>query len=161
MSVELPASFGAAVAYGGDVIGCGFVVAALVRCGLRHARANAERHRVLLHAFGLLLSASAVWALMPLMPLMPLKARQLPGGTTAGLAAVPQGVYRVDAADRPAFLRAVRSVTAGCTQDRAFSRAVASGVPLANWSISQLSNWLIGLLANGPMGQSAAFRVRN
>jgi MFS family permease len=93
----LLASFGAAVTYGVDVIGYAFVIAALVwwprprsardslsehftealGTGLRYARANRELHRVLLHAFGFLVFASAVWALMPLL------ARQLLAGTSS------------------------------------------------------------------------------
>ncbi len=93
----LLASFGAAATYGVDVIGYAFVVAALVWwprpaaapdhlserfgeamvAGLRYARASHELHRVLLHAFGLLVLASAIWTLMPLL------ARQLLAGTSS------------------------------------------------------------------------------
>ena len=91
----LLASFGAAAAYGADVLSYLFVIAALLwwkrppavetglseqffgafRAGLRFARASKELHVVLLRAAVFFLFASAVWALLPLV------ARQLLQGT--------------------------------------------------------------------------------
>ena len=82
----LLASFGAAMAYGADVLSYVFVIAALLwwkrppaeqnglpeqffgafRAGLRYARASRELHVVLLRAAVFFLFASAVWALLPL-----------------------------------------------------------------------------------------------
>ncbi|KQP37980.1 MFS transporter [Pseudorhodoferax sp. Leaf274] len=82
----LLASFGAAAAYGADVLSYVFVIAALLwwkrppavdtglseqffgafRAGLRYARASKELHVVLLRAAVFFLFASAVWALLPL-----------------------------------------------------------------------------------------------
>jgi MFS family permease len=91
----LLASFGAAMAYGADVLSYVFVIAALVwwkrppaadtglseqffgafRAGLRYARASRELHVVLLRAAVFFLFASAVWALLPLV------SRRMLGGT--------------------------------------------------------------------------------
>lgn len=91
----LLASFGAATAYGADVLSYVFVIAALLwwkrpaavdtglseqffgafRAGLRYARASRELHVVLLRAAVFFLFASSVWALLPLV------ARQMLGGT--------------------------------------------------------------------------------
>jgi len=91
----LLASFGAAAAYGADVLSYVFVIAALVwwkrppavdtglseqffgafRAGLRYARASRELHVVLLRAAVFFLFASSVWALLPLV------ARNMLGGT--------------------------------------------------------------------------------
>ena len=91
----LLASFGAAAAYGADVLSYVFVIAALVwwkrppavdsglseqffgafRAGLRYAKASRELHVVLLRAAVFFLFASAVWALLPLV------ARNMLGGT--------------------------------------------------------------------------------
>lgn len=82
----LLASFGAAAAYGADVLSYVFVIAALLwwkrpapvdsglsegfagafRAGMRYARASQELHRVLLRAAVFFLFASSVWALLPL-----------------------------------------------------------------------------------------------
>lgn len=82
----LLASFGAAAAYGADVLSYVFVIAALLwwkrppavdtglseqffgafRAGLRYAKASKELHVVLLRAAVFFLFASAVWALLPL-----------------------------------------------------------------------------------------------
>ncbi|PZQ01411.1 MAG: MFS transporter [Variovorax paradoxus] len=82
----LLASFGAAAAYGADVLSYVFVIAALLwwkrppavdsglseqffgafRAGLRYARASKELHVVLLRAAVFFVFASAVWALLPL-----------------------------------------------------------------------------------------------
>ena len=91
----LLASFGAAAAYGADVLSYVFVIAALLwwkrppavesglseqflgafRAGIRYARASRELHVVLLRAAVFFLFASAVWALLPLV------ARQMLQGT--------------------------------------------------------------------------------
>src|SRR6218665_664462 len=91
----LLASFGAAAAYGADVLSYVFVIAALLwwkrppavdtglseqffgafRAGLRYARSSRELHVVLLRAAVFLLFASSVWALLPLV------ARRMLGGT--------------------------------------------------------------------------------
>ena len=91
----LLASFGAAAAYGLDVLSYVFVIAALVwwkrpkaeasalneqffgafRAGVRYARASRELHVVLLRAAVFFLFASSVWALLPLV------ARRMLGGT--------------------------------------------------------------------------------
>ncbi|WP_422015863.1 MFS transporter [Roseateles sp.] len=91
----LLASFGAAAAYGADVLSYGFVIAALLwwqrppavdtglseqffgafRAGLRYARASRELHVVLLRAAVFFLFASSVWALLPLV------SRRMLGGT--------------------------------------------------------------------------------
>ncbi|MDR7332875.1 MFS transporter [Roseateles asaccharophilus] len=91
----LLASFGAATAYGADVLSYIFVIAALLwwkrpeakedglkeqfggalRVGLRYARASRELHVVLLRSAAFFLFASSVWALLPLV------ARQMLGGT--------------------------------------------------------------------------------
>jgi MFS family permease len=91
----LLASFGAAVAYGADVLSYVFVIAALLwwkrpkvqedglkeqfggalRAGLRYARASRELHIVLLRSAAFFLFASSVWALLPLV------ARKMLGGT--------------------------------------------------------------------------------
>jgi MFS family permease len=91
----LLASFGAAMAYGADVLSYVFVIAALLwwkrppaadtglseqffgafRAGLRYARASRELHVVLLRAAVFFLFASAVWALLPLV------SRRMLGGT--------------------------------------------------------------------------------
>ena len=91
----LLASFGAAMAYGADVLSYVFVIAALLwwkrppavqnglsehflgafRAGLRYARASHELHVVLLRAAVFFLFASAVWALLPLV------SRRMLGGT--------------------------------------------------------------------------------
>ena len=82
----LLASFGAAMAYGADVLSYVFVIGALLwwkrppavetglseqffgafRAGLRYARASRELHVVLLRAAVFFLFASSVWALLPL-----------------------------------------------------------------------------------------------
>lgn len=82
----LLASFGAAMAYGADVLSYVFVIAALLwwkrppavdsglseqffgafRAGLRYARASKELHVVLLRTAVFFLFASSVWALLPL-----------------------------------------------------------------------------------------------
>nr|WP_316639316.1 MFS transporter [uncultured Roseateles sp.] len=82
----LLASFGAAAAYGVDLLSYGFVIAALLwwkrppavdtglseqffgafRAGLRYARSSHELHVVLLRAAVFFLFASSVWALLPL-----------------------------------------------------------------------------------------------
>lgn len=82
----LLASFGAAAAYGADVLSYVFVIAALVwwkrppasdsalneqffgafRAGIRYARTSRELHVVLLRAAVFFLFASSVWALLPL-----------------------------------------------------------------------------------------------
>jgi len=82
----LLAAFGAAVAYGADLVSYVFVVAALLwwrrpatvdtglseqffgafRAGLRYARASSELHVVLVRAAVFFLFASSVWALLPL-----------------------------------------------------------------------------------------------
>ncbi|WP_332743312.1 MFS transporter [Hydrogenophaga sp.] len=92
----LLASFGAAAAYGADVLSYAFVIAALLwwrrpatvdsglseqffgafRAGLRYARASRELHVVLLRAAVFFLFASSVWALLPLV------ARNMLGGTS-------------------------------------------------------------------------------
>ncbi|WP_255594869.1 MFS transporter [Acidovorax sp. sif1233] len=91
----LLASFGAAMAYGLDVLSYVFVIAALLwwkrpkaeasglneqffgafRAGVRYARASRELHVVLLRAAVFFLFASSVWALLPLV------ARRMLGGT--------------------------------------------------------------------------------
>ncbi len=91
----LLASFGAAAAYGLDVLSYAFVIAALLwwkrpraesnglneqffgafRAGVRYARASRELHVVLLRAAVFFLFASSVWALLPLV------ARRMLGGT--------------------------------------------------------------------------------
>lgn len=91
----LLASFGAAAAYGLDVLSYVFVVAALLwwrrppavdtgrneqffgafRAGVRYARASRELHVVLLRAAVFFLFASSVWALLPLV------ARRMLGGS--------------------------------------------------------------------------------
>lgn len=91
----LLASFGAATAYGLDVLSYVFVIAALIwwkrpkaestglneqffgafRAGVRYARASRELHVVLLRAAVFFLFASSVWALLPLV------ARRMLGGT--------------------------------------------------------------------------------
>ncbi len=91
----LLASFGAAAAYGADVVSYVFVIAALVwwkrpkaeasalneqffgafRAGLRYARSSRELHVVLLRAAVFFLFASSVWALLPLV------ARRMLGGS--------------------------------------------------------------------------------
>ncbi|HST45404.1 MAG TPA: MFS transporter [Luteimonas sp.] len=91
----LLASFGAAAAYGADVLSYVFVIAALLwwkrppavdtglseqflgafRAGLRYARASHELHVVLLRAAVFFLFASSVWALLPLV------ARRMLGGS--------------------------------------------------------------------------------
>ncbi|MFN6994551.1 MAG: MFS transporter [Aquincola tertiaricarbonis] len=91
----LLASFGAAAAYGADVLSYLVVIAALLwwkrpapvdsglseqflgafRAGLRYARASRELHVVLLRAAVFFLFASSVWALLPLV------ARKMLGGT--------------------------------------------------------------------------------
>lgn len=106
----LLASFGAAAAYGADVLSYVFVIAALLwwkrppavetglsehffgafRAGLRFARASQELHVVLLRAAVFFLFASAVWALLPLV------ARQLLQGT-AGFYGVMLGAVGVGA----------------------------------------------------------------
>lgn len=88
-------SFGAAAAYGADVLSYAFVLAALLwwrrpaaeskgleeqffgafRAGLRYARSSPELKVVLLRAAAFFLCASSVWALLPLV------ARTLLGGT--------------------------------------------------------------------------------
>lgn len=90
----LLASFGAAAAYGADVLSYVFVIAALLwwrrpqaepavvpeqffgafRAGLRYARASRELHLVLLRAALFFMLASAAWALLPLV------ARRMLGG---------------------------------------------------------------------------------
>ncbi|CAB3628755.1 MFS transporter [Achromobacter pestifer] len=90
----LLAAFGAAAAYGADVLSYVFVIAALVwwkrpkrvddglseqffgafRAGLRFARASRELHVVLLRAAVFFIFASSVWALLPLV------ARKMLGG---------------------------------------------------------------------------------
>ena len=106
----LLASFGAATAYGADVLSYGFVVAALLwwkrpatpdsglseqffgafRAGLRYARASRELHVVLLRAAVFFLFASSVWALLPLV------ARRMLGGT-AGFYGLMLGAVGVGA----------------------------------------------------------------
>ncbi len=91
----LLASFGAAMAYGADVLSYVFVIAALLwwkrppavdtglseqffgafRAGLRYARASQALHVVLLRAAVFFLFASSVWALLPLV------SRRMLGGT--------------------------------------------------------------------------------
>ena len=91
----LLASFGAAAAYGADVLSYVFVIAALLwwkrppavetglseqffgafRSGLRYARSSRELHVVLLRAAVFFLFASSVWALLPLV------SRRMLGGT--------------------------------------------------------------------------------
>lgn len=91
----LLASFGAAAAYGADVLSYVFVMAALLwwrrpraedsaldepffgalRAGVRYARSSRELHVVLLRAAVFFLFASAVWALLPLV------ARRMLGGS--------------------------------------------------------------------------------
>lgn len=91
----LLASFGAAAAYGADVLSYAVVIAALIwwrrpaavdtglseqffgafRAGLRYARASRELHVVLLRAAVFFLFASSVWALLPLV------ARKMLGGS--------------------------------------------------------------------------------
>ena len=91
----LLASFGAATAYGADVLSYVFVIAALwwwkrppaaesvlteqffgaFRAGLRYARASRELHVVLIRAAVFFLFASSVWALLPLV------ARRMLGGS--------------------------------------------------------------------------------
>ncbi|MGH6646858.1 MFS transporter [Aquabacterium sp.] len=91
----LLASFGAAAAYGADVLSYVFVIAALLwwhrpaatstdlpeqffgafRAGLRYARSSRELHVVLLRAAVFFLFASSVWALLPLV------ARKMLSGT--------------------------------------------------------------------------------
>ncbi|APW37412.1 MFS transporter [Rhodoferax koreense] len=91
----LLASFGAAMAYGADVLSYVFVIAALLwwkrppavesglseqffgafRAGLRYAKASRELHVVLLRAAVFFLFASSVWALLPLV------SRRMLGGT--------------------------------------------------------------------------------
>jgi len=91
----LLASFGAAMAYGADVLSYVVVIAALIwwkrlptvdtglseqffgafRAGLRYARASKELHVVLLRAAVFFVFASSVWALLPLV------SRRMLGGT--------------------------------------------------------------------------------
>ncbi|MFG6458894.1 MFS transporter [Roseateles sp. BYS96W] len=91
----LLASFGAAAAYGADVLSYVFVIAALLwwkrppavdaalseqffgafRAGVRYARSSGELHVVLLRAAVFFLFASSVWALLPLV------SRRMLGGT--------------------------------------------------------------------------------
>ncbi|MDA8522689.1 MFS transporter [Acidovorax sp. NCPPB 4044] len=91
----LLASFGAAAAYGLDVLSYVFVIAALIwwkrpkaeatgldeqffsafRAGVRYARASRELHVVLMRAAVFFLFASSVWALLPLV------ARRMLGGS--------------------------------------------------------------------------------
>ncbi|RZL09030.1 MAG: MFS transporter, partial [Rubrivivax sp.] len=91
----LLASFGAAMAYGMDLLSYAFVIAALLwwkrpraqddalsehflsafRAGLRYARSSRELHVVLLRTAVFFLFASSIWALLPLV------ARQLLQGT--------------------------------------------------------------------------------
>ncbi|MGE8621181.1 MAG: MFS transporter, partial [Achromobacter spanius] len=90
----LLAAFGAAAAYGADVLSYVFVIAALIwwkrpkkvddglseqffgafRAGVRYARASRELHVVLLRAAVFFIFASSVWALLPLV------ARRMLGG---------------------------------------------------------------------------------
>jgi len=106
----LLASFGAAAAYGADVLSYAFVIAALLwwrrpatpdsalgeqffgafRAGLRYARASRELHIVLVRAAVFFLFASSVWALLPLV------ARRSLGGT-AGFYGVMLGAVGVGA----------------------------------------------------------------
>ncbi|MES2941847.1 MAG: MFS transporter [Pseudomonadota bacterium] len=106
----LLASFGAAAAYGADVLSYVFVIAALLwwrrppavdsglseqffgafRAGLRYARSSRELHVVLLRAAVFFLFASSVWALLPLV------ARRMLGGT-AGFYGVMLGAVGVGA----------------------------------------------------------------
>ncbi|MDM0019561.1 MFS transporter [Variovorax saccharolyticus] len=106
----LLASFGAATAYGADVLSYVFVIAALLwwkrpptpdsglseqffgafRAGLRYARASRELHVVLLRAAVFFLFASSVWALLPLV------ARRMLGGT-AGFYGLMLGAVGVGA----------------------------------------------------------------
>lgn len=91
----LLAAFGAAAAYGADVLSYVFVIGALVwwkrpkktddglseqffgafRAGVRYARASHDLHVVLLRAAVFFIFASSVWALLPLV------ARKMLGGT--------------------------------------------------------------------------------
>lgn len=91
----LLASFGAAMAYGADLLSYAFVIAALLwwrrpvrvddglseqfagafRAGLRYARSSRELHVVMLRAAVFFLFASSVWSLLPLV------ARRMLGGT--------------------------------------------------------------------------------
>lgn len=91
----LLAAFGAAAAYGADVLSYVFVIAALLwwkrpkkvddglseqffgafRAGVRYARASRDLHVVLLRAAVFFIFASSVWALLPLV------ARKMLGGT--------------------------------------------------------------------------------
>lgn len=117
----LLASFGAAMAYGADVLSYVLVIAALLwwrrpaaapsalsedflgafRAGLRYARASQELHRVLLRAGVFFLFASAVWALLPLV------ARGLLGGT-AGFYGVMLGAVGAGAIVGALLLPALR-----------------------------------------------------
>lgn len=106
----LLASFGAAAAYGADVLSYVFVIAALLwwrrpaavdsglsenflgafRAGLRYAKSSRELHVVLLRAAVFFLFASSVWALLPLV------ARRMLGGS-AGFYGVMLGAVGVGA----------------------------------------------------------------
>ncbi|KRC68178.1 enterobactin exporter EntS [compost metagenome] len=106
----LLAAFGAAAAYGADVLSYVFVIAALLwwkrpkkvddglseqffgafRAGVRYARASRELHVVLLRAAVFFIFASAVWALLPLV------ARRMLGGT-AGFYGILLGAVGVGA----------------------------------------------------------------
>ena len=106
----LLAAFGAAAAYGADVLSYVFVIAALIwwkrpkkvddglseqffgafRAGVRYARASRELHVVLLRAAVFFIFASSVWALLPLV------ARRMLGGG-AGFYGVLLGAVGVGA----------------------------------------------------------------
>lgn len=118
----LLAHFGAATAYGLDVLSCVLVISALLwwkrpkpeagglqeqffgafRAGLRYARASSELHVVLLRACVFFLFASAVWALLPLV------ARQMLGGT-AGFYGVLLGAVGAGAILGAVLLPTLRS----------------------------------------------------
>lgn len=117
----LLASFGAAAAYGADVLSYVFVIAALLwwrrpapvdsglseqffgafRAGIRYARASRELHVVLLRAAVFFLFASSVWALLPLV------ARRMLGGT-AGFYGVMLGAVGAGAILGALLLPALR-----------------------------------------------------
>jgi len=106
----LLAAFGAAAAYGADVMSYVFVIGALLwwkrpkkvddglseqffgafRAGVRYARASRELHIVLLRAAVFFIFASSVWALLPLV------ARKMLGGT-AGFYGILLGAVGVGA----------------------------------------------------------------
>ena len=117
----LLASFGAATAYGMDVLSYVLVIAALLwwkrpkaeskgldenffgafRAGLRYARASRELHVVLLRAFVFFVFASSVWALLPLV------ARKVLGGS-AGFYGVLLGAVGAGAILGAVLLPAMR-----------------------------------------------------